>query len=205
MIYPFIVQITSNTGPLAVSAGFMTAGAAAVILMASWAMEQESKLVKEITYGIVFAQLIMMLFLRVTYVWADAPIPELTAKVNRGPAKGLYTTEETAQYYEEMFDDIDTLNIKDDDGFLVIGSEPMLYLYADCKVASYSTWQGYTNETRLYRYYEIHNGEGRFPTVVYCAEADETIFESIFVEKLLLPMGFEWKQLQHGIAFYLPK
>ena len=205
MIYPFIVQITSNTGPLAVSAGFMTAGAAAVLLMASWAMEQESKLVKEITYGIVFAQLIMMLFLRVTYVWADAPIPELTAKVDRGPAKGLYTTEETAQYYEEIFDDIDTLNIKDDDGFLVIGSEPMLYLYADCKVASYSTWQVYTNETRLYRYYEIHNGEGRFPTVVYCAEADETIFESIFVEKLLLPMGFEWKQLQHGIAFYLPK
>jgi hypothetical protein len=147
----------------------------------------------------------MMLFLRITYVWADAPIPELTAKVDRGPAKGLYTTEETAQYYEEMFDDIDTLKIKDDDGFLVIGSEPMLYLYADCKVASYSTWQVYTNETRLYRYYEIHNGEGRFPTVVYCAEADETIFESIFVEKLLLPMGFEWKQLQHGIAFYLPK
>jgi hypothetical protein len=33
-------------------------------------------------------------------------------------------------------------------------------------------------------------------------DADETIFDSILVEKLLLPMGFEWKQLQHGIAFY---
>ena len=37
MIYPFIVQITSNTGPLAVSAGFVTAGASAVLLAAFWA------------------------------------------------------------------------------------------------------------------------------------------------------------------------
>ena len=205
MVYPFIVQLTSNTGPLAVSAGFVTAGAASVFLSASWAAEQENKLIKNVLHTVLLVQLVMMLFLRITYVWADAPIPELTAKVERGPAKGLYTTEETARYYEEMYDDIDTLNITDEDGFLVIGSEPMLYLYADCKVASYSTWQVYTNETRLYRYYEVHDGEGRFPTVVYCAEADETIFDSIFVEKLLLPMGYEWKQLQHGIAFYTPR
>ena len=93
----------------------------------------------------------------------------------------------------------------EDDGFLVVGSEPLLYLYADRQVASYSTWQVYTNETRLYRYYEIHDGEGRFPSVVYCAEADDTIFESILVEKLLIPMGYEWKQQQHGIAFYMPR
>jgi hypothetical protein len=92
--------------------------------------------------------------------------------------------------------------MKEDDGFLVIGADPLLYLYADREVASYSTWQVFTNETRLYRYFEIHNGEGRFPEVVYCVDADETIFDSILVEKLLLPMGFEWKQLQHGIAFY---
>jgi hypothetical protein len=104
-----------------------------------------------------------------------------------------------------MYDDIDAIGIKEDEGFLVIGAEPLLYLYADTKVASYSTWQVFTNETRLYRYYEIHEGEGRFPTVVYCAEADETIFESIFVEKLLLPQGYEWKQLKSGIAFYTPR
>ena len=205
MIYPFIVQITSNTGPLAVSAGFVTAGAAAVLLAASWAMEQESSLVKNILHGVIFFQLVIMLFLRITYVWADAPMSELTTKVERGAGKGLYTTEAAAQYYEEMYDDIDALNMKEKDGFLVVGSEPLLYLYADRQVASYSTWQVYTNETRLYRYYEIHDGEGRFPSVVYCAEADEMIFESILVEKLLMPMGYEWKQLQHGIAFYTPR
>lgn len=146
----------------------------------------------------------MMLSLRITYVWADAPLSELTTKVERGAAKGLYTTELTAGYYEEMYDDIDALNMTEEDGFLVVGSEPLLYLYADRQVASYSTWQVYTNETRLYRYYEIHSGEGRFPSVVYCAEADETIFDSILVEKLLLPMGYEWVQLSHGIAFISP-
>jgi hypothetical protein len=202
MIYPFIVQITSNTGPLAVSAGFVTAGAASVFLAVSWAMEQEGKLVKNILHGVIILQLAMMLFLRITYVWADAPMSELTAKVERGAGKGLYTTAAAAEYYEEMYDDIDALNMTEEDGFLVVGSEPLLYLYADRQVASYSTWQVYTNETRLYRYYEIHNNEGRFPSVVYCAEADETIFDSILVEKLLLPMGYEWKQLSHGIAFY---
>ena len=205
MVYPFIVQFTSNTGPLAVSAGFVTAGAASVLLAASWAMEQENRLVKNALHGVIILQLMIMLFLRITYVWVDAPLSELTTKVERGAAKGLYTTEAAAQYYEEMYDDIDALNMTEDDGFLVVGSEPLLYLYADRQVASYSTWQVYTNETRLYRYYEIHDGEGRFPSVVYCAEADDTIFESILVEKLLIPMGYEWKQLQHGIAFYMPR
>ena len=205
MVYPFIVQFTSNTGPLAVSAGFVTAGAASVLLAASWAMEQENRLVKNALHGVIILQLMIMLFLRITYVWVDAPLSELTTKVERGAAKGLYTTEAAAQYYEEMYDDIDALNMTEDDGFLVVGSEPLLYLYADRQVASYSTWQVYTNETRLYRYYEIHDGEGRFPSVVYCAEADETIFESILVENLLIPMGYEWKQLQHGIAFYTPR
>lgn len=205
MIYPIIVQFTSNTGPLAVSAGFVTAGAASVLLAVLWAKEQKNILVKAVMYGVVLLQLSMMLFLRITYVWSDSPMSELTTKVERGVAKGLYTTDFVAQYYEEMYDDIDSLNITEEDGFLVIGSEPMLYLYADTKVASYSTWQVFTNETRLYRYYEIHEGEGRFPTVVYCAEADETIFESVFVEKLLLPQGYEWKQLQRGIAFYTPR
>ena len=205
MVYPFIVQFTSNTGPLAVSAGFVTAGAASVLLAASWAMEQENRLVKNALHGVIILQLMIMLFLRITYVWVDAPLSELTTKVERGAAKGLYTTEAAAQYYEELYDDIDALNMTEDDGFLVVGSEPLLYLYADRQVASYSTWQVYTNETRLYRYYEIHDGEGRFPSVVFCAEADETIFESILVEKLLIPMGYEWKQLQHGIAFYTPR
>lgn len=205
MVYPFIVQITSNTGPLAVSAGFVTAGAASVLLAAFWAMEQDNQLVRNVLHGVIFVQLVIMLFLRITYVWADAPLSELTAKVERGAAKGLYTTEESVTFYEEMYDDIDTLNMTEEDGLLVVGSEPLLYLYADRQVAAYSTWQVYTNETRLYRYYEIHEGEGKFPSVVYCAEADETIFDSILVEKLLVPMGYESVQLKHGIGFYKPR
>ena len=205
MVYPVIVQFTSNTGPLAVSSGFVTAGAASVLLTLFWAKEQGNRLLQKLFYVIVIFQLAMMLFLRITYVWADAPISELNTKVERGAAKGLYTTVGAAQFYEDMYDDIDAIGIKEDEGFLVIGAEPLLYLYADTKVASYSTWQVFTNETRLYRYYEVHEGEGQFPTVVYCAEADETIFESIFVDKLLLPQGYEWKQMKKGIAFYTPR
>lgn len=205
MIYPFIVQITSNTGPLAVSAAFVTAGAASVFLALSWAKEQQSRLAKGAVRAVVLAQLAIMLFLRITYVWTDAPLNELTVRVARGAAKGLYTTEEKAVYYDEMYDDLDALQMQEDDGLLVVGSDPLLYLYADKQVASYSTWQVYTNETRLYRYYEIQTGEGRFPSVVYCVEAGEEIFDSILVEKLLEPMGYEWKQLTHGIAFYTPR
>ena len=205
MVYPFIVQITSNTGPLAVSAAFVSAGAASVFLTASWAKEQELKIAKYAVWGTIILQLAMMLVLRMTYVWADAPMSALDTKVERGAAKGLYTTAEDVQRYNEMYDDLDSLNMKEDDGFLVVGADPLLYLYADREVASYSTWQVFTNETRLYRYYEIHNGEGKFPEVVYCVDAGEEIFESILVDKLLLPMGYEWKQLQHGIAFYTPR
>ena len=205
MVYPFIVQITSNTGPLAVSAAFVSAGAASVFLTAAWAKEQELKIAKYAVWGTIILQLGMMLVLRMTYVWADAPMSALDTKVERGAAKGLYTTAEDVQRYNEMYDDLDSLNMKEDDGFLVVGADPLLYLYADREVASYSTWQVFTNETRLYRYYEIHDGEGKFPEVVYCVDAGEEIFESILVDKLLLPMGYEWKQMQHGIAFYTPR
>jgi hypothetical protein len=174
-------------------------------LTASWAKEQELKIAKYAVWGTIILQLGMMLVLRMTYVWADAPMSALDTKVERGAAKGLYTTAEDVQRYNEMYDDLDSLNMKEDDGFLVVGADPLLYLYADREVASYSTWQVFTNETRLYRYYEIHNGEGKFPEVVYCVDAGEEIFESILVDKLLLPMGYEWKQLQHGIAFYTPR
>ncbi len=204
MVYPFIVQITSNTGPLAVSAAFMTAAASSMLLTAFWAEEQKETPVRIICYGVIGLQLLIMLFLRITFVWADDSLTELTTRVERGAAKGLYTTEYAAQYYEELYDDLDALNMTEDAGLLVVGSEPLLYLYADKQVASYSTWQVYTNETRLYRYYEIHDGEGKFPSVVYCVEADETIYDSILVEKLLLPMGYESVQLQHGIAFTAP-
>lgn len=203
MFYPFIVQITSNTGPLAVSAAFVTAGAGTLFLVSAWCREQEMKSVRWLFYGMLILQLGIMLWLRVTYVWADASLSELTVKMERGAGKGLYTTAETAEYYNEVYDDLDELHMKEDDGFLVIGSEPLLYLYAEKDVASYSTWQVYTNETRLYRYYEVHDGEGKFPDVVYCVEADETIFDSILVEKLLEPMGYQWKELDHGIAFYI--
>lgn len=202
MIYPFIVQITSNTGPLAVSAAFVSAGSAAVLFALLWAKEQKRKHWHWLMYGIVLLQLVIMLWIRIAFVWADASLKQLTTRVERGAAKWLYTTEETADYYNELYDDIDAMNMKEDDGLLIVGSEPLLYLYADKKVASYSTWQVYTNETRLYRYYEIHEGEGKFPTAVYCVEADDSIFDSILVEKLLLPMGYTWERLEHGIAFY---
>lgn len=202
MFYPFIVQITSNTGPLAVSAAFVTAGAASLLMTALWAKEQEQKIMQGLAYAVLILQLVIMLSLRITYVWADAPLSQLNTKVERGAAKGLYTTGESVQYYNEMYDDLDFLHMTEEDGLLVIGSDPLLYLYAEKEVASYSTWQVYTNETRLYRYYEIHDGEGKFPSVVYCVGADETIFDSILVERLLLPMDYEWKELQHGIAFY---
>ena len=202
LFYPVIVQITSNTGPLAVSAGFVTAGAVSAFLVISWASGQEWKAAKYAAEGILLLQLCIMLFLRITYVWADDPLPELTTRVNRGAARGLYTSEEKVRIYDEMYDDLDALKMKEDDGLLVVGSEPLLYLYADRQVASYSTWQVYTNETRLYRYYEVHEGEGKFPSIVYCVDADDTIFDSILVDRLLIPMGYEWKQLQHGIAFY---
>lgn len=201
MFYPFIVQITSNTGPLAVSAAFMTAGAGAVFLVGIWIKEQENINVRRVFWGILVLQLGIMLWLRVSYVWADASLLQLTERVERGAAKGLYTTSETVQYYNELYDDLDALEMEEGDGFLVIGSEPLLYLYAERNVASYSTWQVYTNETRLYRYYEVHEGEGKFPDVIYCVEADETIFDSILVKKLLEPMGYRCRRLSHGIAF----
>ena len=81
MFYPVIVQITSNTGPLAVSAGFMTAGAAALLLTILWIQEQETKPIKVLIYCILILQMFMMLYLRTTYVWGDDVLRNLSTKL----------------------------------------------------------------------------------------------------------------------------
>ncbi len=93
MIYPILVQVASNTGPLAVSAAFMAAASASVLLTALWAAAQEWKPVKYISCAVIVLQLLLMLFQRVNFVWADAPMQALDTRVERGTGeRSLYNS-----------------------------------------------------------------------------------------------------------------
>ena len=58
-------------------------------------------------YAVCIVTLAITLFLRMTNVYRDAPVPALTARIDSGVAKGLYTTPEHLNQYSEVYDVID--------------------------------------------------------------------------------------------------
>lgn len=116
------------------------------------------------------------LYLRMNYAWGENYMYKLTDRMTRGPLKGVYTTPETADWYGQILDELDSLGLTEEDELLVVGVAPWIYLYTEAGCGSYSTWQVHENSTVLYDYYALH--PEKFPDVIYMAHWSDKFLES---------------------------
>ena len=123
-----------------------------------------------------------------TYTCGDEPMPLLTQRMERGPLKGVYTTEKTARWYEEVLDDLDSLELTKEDKLMVVGVAPWIYLYTDAECGNYSTWQVHENSTYIHDYYALH--PDKFPNVIYMAHWAD-IFLECDLSKPFKERGYE--------------
>lgn len=202
LLYTFCVQLTTNTGILAVTSACIVASMGAVLLMGKVVEEAKQGISKSV-YQIIVLFLVVVLGLqgsllmyqRITSTWWSDSIGECTELLNDGPAKGIYTSSEDASEYYYALEKIDSLQLNAEDTILFLELDPMMYLYADLPVASYSTWT-IEEKNFLQEYYEAY--PEKRPTVVCWTEAEleeEAVGMQYFLDK-----GYERIETNEVIA-----
>lgn len=199
LFYTLLAHFATNTGILTVSASYMIASAASILLIWKAVKEQEKKVWICLLAGILFIlQFTACIFLRVTYVWGDEHLSRLEYRLTEGPMKGIYTSEENEQLYKEVLQDMEELALSEEDKLFIIGIAPWMYLNTDAECAAYSTWETLENDPLIEIYYEIR--PEKLPTVIYCYEYDENILETEFADNFI-NRGYEPAAMRRGIVF----
>jgi len=78
--------------------------------------------------------------------------------IERGPHKGIRTTEEVASKYKDILEDLDQIAERSDgQAVYFAGNCPFYYLYLNLPYGTYSGWYvDSDSETRQCRYWELH-------------------------------------------------
>lgn len=126
--------------------------------------------------------------LRVTNVYRDDKLKNLTVMTDVGPAKGLYTS---AKHYEKYMDVYNTINeycMTDPGELAALGDKsesrnllistllPYGYLISDMRVAAPTAWRNSMDNPRLKEYYELH--PDRTPDVILVMNIDYGSYET---------------------------
>lgn len=177
MIFTMIVQYATDTGIVNISASYSLCSYPGLMFVSRWLKEvwgmegNRQRLLRGAgsiaVCAVVCLQFLGTFYLRMNYACGDDKMPLLTKKMERGPLKGVYTTPETAGWYEEVLLELDALQMTERDRLLVVGVAPWIYIYADAECGSYSTWQVYEESIQLHDYYTLH--PDKFPNVIYMA------------------------------------
>lgn len=187
MVYTVDAYMSSNTGLTVTAMCMSVAGIAAVIIivMLGAEMHEQYKHQCRLTAiaaltasALVLLQLGLEATVRMRYTYYDDKITALTEKIDVGPARGLRTTPQNAAKYTETYNTFNALLPKrerENKTLLVYGGIPWLYLEADMKFDTLSSWlmgdpQVYT---RLEKYYEINNRE--YPDIIYVEYIPENV------------------------------
>lgn len=178
MLFTMIVQYATNTGIVTLSVAYGMCSCVGLIFAADWVREEKTRRLEHGAAGrwkavsccvalVLVVQFVGTFWLRMTYDWGDERSWALTAKMERGPLKGVHTTSEMAEWYGKVLGELDALQLTSEDELMVVGVAPWIYLYVDAGCGNYSTWQVHEGSTQLYDYYALH--PDKFPDVVYMA------------------------------------
>ncbi len=197
LFFTYLMHMAADTGILAVSSAYWLVSAASVYLLwdhlKTW---KRSSAACMLFLCVCSLQILTTSRLRVIYVWGDDPLPALTARMEEGPMKGIYTTKENQELYTETLSDIQSLGLTKDDRLLVAGLAPWIYLDVDARVASYTTWEIPVQENLLARYYEQAH---EMPDLVYIPELIEEPLETKLA-KYFTEAGYTSIEMKRGVA-----
>lgn len=109
---------------------------------------------------------------RMTFVWGDDPISELNYKIEDGYAKGIVTTQRSADAFKLAEGIITKADLNYDDETLVLPMNPTYYYLIDSKCASPYVFRFEVSVEELDNYYKIH--PEKIPSVIVACKNDES-------------------------------
>lgn len=135
---------------------------------------------KKRTAGMVLSVLLTLssLFNMYCYIYRDHPVSELTARVEHGIYRGLYTTPERKRLVEELERELEE-NICQDETVCAVTRAPAIYMMSKAKICAPQTWdaqflaRGYTSAEPLLSYFRAI---GEMPDVLVATTWDISDF-----------------------------
>lgn len=153
-----IMNLSSDTAFNAMTLGFAVSGGVSCILVYDYIKNNRKN---KLIYGIGMLSICIVVtipaFFRVYVVYRDSQLSNLRAEITEGPAKGLYTTYDHKEQYEEILEVIQAYCNKE--GTIFISSWcPWAYLCTDMKCGAFTTWnlKMESNEEKLMKYYGLY-------------------------------------------------
>lgn len=144
-------------------------------ISANWDSKAAAQILSIVCVTVTMIVVFQTMTLRMVNIYRDAPMNELTEKITQGPAKGLYTTLEHKESYDEIYTAIQ--EYANDDGYIFFTKlMPWGYLATDMRCGAPTTWRTPFNSERLKLYYEA-NPE-RIPDIIFVMNEEVGSYET---------------------------
>lgn len=190
LCYSFSMNASSNQAMYAISMAFPVVGIASVIFIVELGkeflenQENEGNIAKYLLIGsisILFVvQLSSQLAVKVTHAFWEPSMKSLTAVMEEGPKKGLKTTPEKMQEYQQLIEDLKVY--KEKQGKILFFTESTwCYLYVDMEYGTFSAWSSLTwidDNTqdimaRWLSFYKVH--PEKIPDYIYVPKKERNL------------------------------
>lgn len=164
IIMAVMMNLSSDTAFNAMTLGFTISASISCIFVYDLIKKYKNKIIYAIGMLSICIVVIVPAFFRFYVVYRDSALINLKAEITEGPAKGLYTTHEHKEQYQEVMEVMKSYC----SGKTVFVSSwcPWAYLCTDMKCGAYTTWnlKIEKNEEKLMKYYTMY--PERIPDVV---------------------------------------
>lgn len=214
IIFSICMHVQSNQYFYIISMALASSNVASYIFLSQLIREMKEK-PDNITYAVwlkrlafvlvaftVFLQGAFQIGSKARHVFWDSEPSLLTAKIEEGPAAGIYTNEANADKNKNLYDDITAAYSKKEKGnLLVLSSNTWLYLAADnMDYGTFSAWLAGENDNALQRLNEFYTvNPGKKPKYIYVPIDSKWNIEQI--KQQANAMGYIEKQTPFSYQF----
>lgn len=148
--------LATNTEILSMSAMFIVSALASIRIAIKFCGKRSNRLYGASGYITIVVFVISLLVLRMTYIWGDSINATFEARIDRGVAKGIYTSEQTIKEYDETLRIIDAADITSDDVVLFVPINALYYLETSGGISSPYVGRFDVDADELKDYYKLH-------------------------------------------------
>ena len=182
LTFSLVYSYSSNGMLYVLSIGHFIASIGCLLIISDFVEhEKNNKLLKYIPVAIVCVCVMITATLRITNIYRDDKLENLNTRIDKGPAKLLYTNEDHFEKYNNVYNTItekcqsNSYN-SDSKTLLVSNLLPYAYLLTDLKVAAPTVWRNPMGSERLKEYYEVI--PERIPDIIFKVNEEYGTYET---------------------------
>ncbi|MCM1103065.1 MAG: glucosyltransferase domain-containing protein [Clostridium sp.] len=165
----------TNTEILSMSAMFVIPSGITILMLCEYgsltAGEKKPDMQRILAYSPIVVFAFCVLWLRLFFTWFDAPLSELDTKITQGPCRGIYTTRESAEEYQEFLSAVDLCRITSQDKVLFLPISSLPLMYSDGEIAVPYVTRFAVDSAELMEYYETH--PDKIPTKIVITDCED--------------------------------